>query len=425
VRLCVYDTPIPDMEGVTKVGDHSIDKGIHGYVVNYIARQKHKGEQFAYSDYNSGGFEACLEWCIENNIDVLNISKNMFKVKSRDEALQKALDKGIIIVAAAGNNSQEDVVWPAEDERVIAVGAYNPETNEIAGYSNYGKEIITVAKGEWSISTVSGTPYHGYGTSYASPVIAGYLTEWKRITGGTREEAVEFIKRNCKDIMLPGKDKYSGYGLFQWKGVDVLNRPEKIIIHHSFTEDTLLKDYNAIKRYHTEVKGWSDIGYHWVLENVAGRLHWIPGRDEKREGAHTIGMNDKSIGICVVGNFDKEVPSDEIYKEVAKKCKKLMQKYNLSVDDIEPHRKYAGYKTCPGKNFDIDKVKEYIQYKTIKTDVAPFIKDGRTFLPVRFFIEAFGGRVDWKSDTQEVICYLSGKKVTMQIGSKEIRIEEV
>ncbi|MBZ4687913.1 MAG: N-acetylmuramoyl-L-alanine amidase [Clostridia bacterium] len=63
--------------------------------------------------------------------------------------------------------------------------------------------------------------------------------------------------------------------------------------------------------------------------------------------------------------------------------------------------------------------------KVIYSDVAPFTKDGRTFLPVRAFVEAFGGRVEWISATQEVICYLNDKKLTMKIGSKEMKIEEV
>jgi len=166
----------------------------------------------------------------------------------------------------------------------------------------------------------------------------------------------------------------------------VKNKPEKIIIHHSLTEDNeVLKDYNAIKRYHTKVKGWNNIGYHWVLEKVGGRYHWIPGRSEKEVGAHCKeqGMNYKSIGICVVGNFDKEIPSEEIYKLVAAKCNEIRKRYpNIGIEDIEPHSKYAAYKSCPGKNFDIRKVKEYMKAqnsfvgKKVNREI-PIVLDGK------------------------------------------------
>lgn len=215
-------------------------------------------------------------------------------------------------------------------------------------------------------------------------------------------------------------------------GEKLKNKPEKIILHHSFTEDNeLLEDYNAIKRYHTEVRGWSDIGYHWVLEKVGGRLHWIPGRRESTRGAHTKeqNMNYRSIGICIVGNFDEDIPSEEIYREVARKCNEIRKRYpNIGVEDVEPHRKYATYKSCPGKNFDMEKVKAYMREtsKVIKSDVAPIIKDGRTLVEIRTLIEDICGGViiSYDSKTQTSVSVIGKKKVYIQIGNPEIKIEE-
>ena len=50
------------------------------------------------------------------------------------------------------------------------------------------------------------------------------------------------------------------------------------------------------------------------------------------------------------------------------------------------------------KNADIDGV-------VYKMDTVPFLKDSRTFVPVRFVSEAMGLNVDWDSDTQEVTIY--------------------
>ena len=55
-----------------------------------------------------------------------------------------------------------------------------------------------------------------------------------------------------------------------------------------------------IRKWHTEDNGWDDIGYHYVIRRD-GILE--NGRDTKMQGAHcaALGMNGKSLGICLVG----------------------------------------------------------------------------------------------------------------------------
>jgi N-acetyl-anhydromuramyl-L-alanine amidase AmpD len=36
----------------------------------------------------------------------------------------------------------------------------------------------------------------------------------------------------------------------------------------------------------------------------------------------------------------------------------ILLRYNLTPDDIQGHRNYASYKTCPGRNFNMDKLRE-------------------------------------------------------------------
>ncbi len=50
-------------------------------------------------------------------------------------------------------------------------------------------------------------------------------------------------------------------------------------------------------------------------------------------------------------------------------------------------------------------------------DAAPYIKAGRTMVPLRFIGEAFGATFDWKSETQTVTYYLDGTEITLTIGS--------
>jgi hypothetical protein len=40
--------------------------------------------------------------------------------------------------------------------------------------------------------------------------------------------------------------------------------------------------------------------------------------------------------------------------------------------------------------------------KDVKLDVAPIIKDGRTFVPIRFISEAFGADVKWDANEKKI-----------------------
>jgi N-acetylmuramoyl-L-alanine amidase len=156
---------------------------------------------------------------------------------------------------------------------------------------------------------------------------------------------------------------------------------EKLIIHHSFTKDGKVVDWEAIRKYHTSwryngniitqekanelmgkgVKGveapWADIGYHYGIELVNDDYVLQKGRLESKPGAHTVGMNSKSLGICVVGNYDNQVPEHTAIDILVGLCIKKCTEYGLSADDIETHNKYASYKTCPGTMFPMDEVK--------------------------------------------------------------------
>jgi len=65
-------------------------------------------------------------------------------------------------------------------------------------------------------------------------------------------------------------------------------------------------------------------------------------------------MNIKSIGICVVGNYDLEAPSPEKLALLARLVKSLMDIFNIPVANVKGHRDYNLHKTCPGLKFDLD-----------------------------------------------------------------------
>jgi len=142
--------------------------------------------------------------------------------------------------------------------------------------------------------------------------------------------------------------------------------PQYVIIHHSITKDGLVADWEAIRRYHKETNGWSDIGYHYGIERVGGGLSLQIGRPESETGAHCkeMHMNLKSLGICVVGNFDLAPPGLEIMRFLADIVRRKVAEYGIPVNAVLGHREVglmAGYdwrkgqyKSCPGRHFQMD-----------------------------------------------------------------------
>ena len=158
-------------------------------------------------------------------------------------------------------------------------------------------------------------------------------------------------------------------------------KPQYIVIHHSLTKDGLIPDWEAIRRYHIEEKGWKDIGYHYGIEDVWGEVKLREGRPITEEGAHCLeaGMNQKSIGICVIGNFDDiPAPINKLYF-LRDLCFSLMVNYGIPAQNVIGHRD-AGmmegydwrrkgptgipeYKSCPGTLFPLMALKDILAGK--------------------------------------------------------------
>ena len=75
---------------------------------------------------------------------------------------------------------------------------------------------------------------------------------------------------------------------------------DKIIIHCSATPTDMDITASDIRDWHID-RGWSDIGYHYVIRRD-GTLE--DGRPIAQAGAHTKGQNSNSIGICLIGGAD-------------------------------------------------------------------------------------------------------------------------
>lgn len=137
---------------------------------------------------------------------------------------------------------------------------------------------------------------------------------------------------------------------------------EYIIIHHSLTKDSQTVSWQAIRRYHIYELKWEGIGYHFGMELVNDEYEILVGRPLTKEGAHCKGMNSKAIGICCVGNYDLIAPPNCLFHNLGQHLIiPLMKIFNIPIENIKGHRDYAD-KTCPGTKFDMQLLKQIIQY---------------------------------------------------------------
>lgn len=134
-----------------------------------------------------------------------------------------------------------------------------------------------------------------------------------------------------------------------FRAMDIRSSTEQIICHHSGV--TVLQNVETIHNYHKNTNGWSGIGYHFYVRKD-GKVY--RGRPENTVGAHCVGSNYNSIGICFEGNFDKEKMEEAQLKAGQELVAYLKKKYGIS--NVKKHNDF-GSTDCPGKNFPIDKIK--------------------------------------------------------------------
>ena len=142
----------------------------------------------------------------------------------------------------------------------------------------------------------------------------------------------------------------------------------KIILHHSDSDVKSHDDIKVIDDWHKS-RGFKctlldgkivHVGYHYFI-TTTGKVQ--KGRPEDRVGAHCLGENTHSIGICLHG---KDIFYDVQFRALAKLIRELQGKYPDST--IHGHNEYVD-KDCP--MFDVDDFMEDYMSNMPSIDVQP------------------------------------------------------
>ncbi len=193
---------------------------------------------------------SAIGWAHLNGAKIINLSLGGDQSsQTLQEAITRAHNAGILVVAAMGNSGSSTPNYPAAFSNVMAVGATDINDTR-AWYSNYGNHIdISAPGGVMACHGITGiystmptydvyltlpnpsgcTYYRGYdtmqGTSQATPFVAGLAAlMWSQDPTLTPTEVQQIIQSTAVDLGAPGWDQ-----LYGWGRIDALAAVETLL----------------------------------------------------------------------------------------------------------------------------------------------------------------------------------------------------
>ncbi|RJP66410.1 MAG: T9SS C-terminal target domain-containing protein [Ignavibacteriales bacterium] len=156
---------------------------------------------------------AAILYAVKQKVKVINMSFGdaSFSLVLKD-VINYAYNKGVILIASAGNDGKNILHYPSGYSEVLSVGASTKE-DYIANFSNYGSTIDLIAPGSEIFTTAIGNGYTSIaGTSAAAPFVSGVAALIKSVKNFSPDEVYQVLKSTSDDIQPVGWDDRSGAG---------------------------------------------------------------------------------------------------------------------------------------------------------------------------------------------------------------------
>ncbi len=135
---------------------------------------------------------------------------------------------------------------------------------------------------------------------------------------------------------------------FNWSWNRPLEQVKYLVIHHSVTKHDATPDDIALLH---KARGWAGIGYHFVITKD-GTAYYVGDIGTAR--ANVKDKNELILGICLVGDFTRHLPSDEQITSAHLLCNRLIELApNVkSWEDVTGHKDHQAT-ACPGSSWDV------------------------------------------------------------------------
>ncbi|MBG83651.1 MAG: hypothetical protein CMJ40_03780 [Phycisphaerae bacterium] len=138
-----------------------------------------------------------------------------------------------------------------------------------------------------------------------------------------------------------------------------------IVIHH------LGEPFGTAESVHRRHLGWGyqGLGYHFLIGNgnglADGEVHVGYRWNQQLPGAHVVGEsgqyhNERSIGICLVGNGQRRGFTDRQIRHLTRLVQRLQQELRIPADQVQLHSSVATGQSSPGRFFPVADFREQL-----------------------------------------------------------------
>jgi len=144
-----------------------------------------------------------------------------------------------------------------------------------------------------------------------------------------------------------------------------------MVLHHTGTQqgDVTSIDQAHLQRTDDEGRPWLGIGYHFLIGNGRGMddgqieptFRWR----RQLQGAHAgvTNYNEQGIGICLVGDFESEPPTERQVEAVESLIGTLSERFGISATNMVRHSDISDT-LCPGRMFPFDEITARVLSRT-------------------------------------------------------------
>jgi len=220
--------------------------------------------------------------------------------------------------------------------------------------------------------------------------------------------ATDFLLEKTPNEQIVDEYRETSSGNYLKRPEGIHKNKSKIIIHHTAADNTslltwwtwaVIKELQAIYKYHTLTKWWWDIGYNFVIDPF-GNIYEGRAGGAWTVWAHVSRNNTPSVGVSLMGNFNVNVPTDKSLKSLLALTTALAKKYAINpkatvsyfkaateppyLDTYQNYtvagHKDAGSTSCPGTNLytllpDIrDKISKNLTVSSLVSSVISSVK---------------------------------------------------
>lgn len=274
-------------------------------------------------------------------VGVWNLSADVvYRVKRHDTLTSVARQYGVSISALAARNKLRSTDHLSTGQLIIIPGIKpEPEKVEVDYVVKSGDSLATIAQ-KFDVAVAALAKHNG-------------IKNPNEIKVGQRLQ-----------IPAAGTSATPGLGADLKKKLDGIpvtpKRWKQIVIHHSGTS---LDTVASMDRYHRKERNMENgLAYHFVIGNGArtkdGEIYIGSRWTKQLDGGHLSStlQNRSSIGICLVGDFNKRAPSEKQLEALRTLSAYLLKRCDLSKRAVQTHRQINVRPTqCPGSKFPTTK----------------------------------------------------------------------